>query len=144
MRLVVGGSRPEIPAPEALPGPDRPQAEDLEAYCQLLRYDMPPSHDGSPCTSAGGTAGAAAATTGSRRGTASYPVPTLVLPPHPGAWRRECWAQEPEARPTFQGIVPRLRQLLHAPGDLGAADSLLLSGYSSALLTSAGPGGQPP
>lgn len=57
---MLNGQRPEVPAREALPGPDTAAFGGLGAYCQLMR---------------------------------------------------ECWAQDPAARPALPDIVPRLRAL---------------------------------
>ncbi|KAL4857927.1 Serine/threonine-protein kinase CTR1 [Chlorella vulgaris] len=36
-QMVVSGQRPQVPAREALPGPDLPDADSFEAYCSLMR-----------------------------------------------------------------------------------------------------------
>ncbi|KAI3432561.1 hypothetical protein D9Q98_004110 [Chlorella vulgaris] len=36
-QMVIGGTRPQVPAREALPGPDLPDAHSFEAYCNLMR-----------------------------------------------------------------------------------------------------------
>ncbi|KAI3436086.1 hypothetical protein D9Q98_002144 [Chlorella vulgaris] len=36
-QMVIGGTRPQVPARESLPGPDLPDAHSFEAYCNLMR-----------------------------------------------------------------------------------------------------------
>lgn len=37
IQMVISGTRPQVPAREALPGPDLPDAQSFEAYCTLMR-----------------------------------------------------------------------------------------------------------
>jgi len=36
-QAIVEGKRPEVPAFDALPGPDKPTVDGYEAYVQLMR-----------------------------------------------------------------------------------------------------------
>lgn len=37
-RMVLDGQRPEVPPPDALPGPAPLQPAHMQAYCQLMRW----------------------------------------------------------------------------------------------------------
>ena len=91
-RLVLDGQRPEVPPQHELPGPDTARWEGLPDYLQLMRC-------------------AALLVNAFVERLLPLAVPHVTGPFCPPC-RRDCWAQEPHARPPFSQVVARLGALL--------------------------------